>query len=99
MAAVDYFLKFDGIKGESTDAKHKDEIDIESWSWGETHTRGRPARAAAAGAGQGLDAGLPLHDAAEQGEPRPHEGVRHRAAHQDGHAHRRARRARGSRST
>jgi type VI secretion system secreted protein Hcp len=36
MAAVDYFLKFDGIKGESADAKHKDEIDIESWSWGET---------------------------------------------------------------
>jgi type VI secretion system secreted protein Hcp len=38
--AVDYFLKFDGIKGESTDAKHKDEIDVESWSWGETNTRG-----------------------------------------------------------
>jgi type VI secretion system secreted protein Hcp len=37
MAAVDFFLKFDGIKGESSDAKHKDEIDIESWSWGETH--------------------------------------------------------------
>jgi type VI secretion system secreted protein Hcp len=37
MAAVDYFLKFDGIKGESTDVKHKDEIDVESWSWGETH--------------------------------------------------------------
>ena len=36
MAAVDYFIKFDGIKGESIDAKHKDEIDIESWSWGET---------------------------------------------------------------
>ena len=35
--AVDYFIKFDGIKGESADAKHKDEIDIESWSWGETH--------------------------------------------------------------
>jgi type VI secretion system secreted protein Hcp len=34
--AVDYFIKFDGIKGESTDAKHKDEIDVESWSWGET---------------------------------------------------------------
>jgi type VI secretion system secreted protein Hcp len=48
MAAVDYFLKFDGIKGESTDAKHKDEIDIESWSWGETH-----ARPAGAGAGAG----------------------------------------------
>src|SRR4051812_9857941 len=38
MAAVDYFIKFDGIKGESADAKHKDEVDIESWSWGETHT-------------------------------------------------------------
>lgn len=37
MAAVDYFIKFDGIKGESADAKHKDEIDVESWSWGETH--------------------------------------------------------------
>jgi type VI secretion system secreted protein Hcp len=38
MAAVDFFLKFDGIKGESADAKHKDEIDVESWSWGETHS-------------------------------------------------------------
>jgi type VI secretion system secreted protein Hcp len=35
--AVDYFIKFDGIKGESADVKHKDEIDVESWSWGETH--------------------------------------------------------------
>jgi type VI secretion system secreted protein Hcp len=34
MAAVDYFLKIDGIDGESTDAKHKNEIDVESWSWG-----------------------------------------------------------------
>ena len=40
MATVDYFLKFDGIKGESADSKHKDEIDVESWSWGETHARG-----------------------------------------------------------
>ena len=36
MAAVDYFLKIDGVEGESTDAKHKAEIDVESWSWGET---------------------------------------------------------------
>jgi len=28
------FLKLDGIKGESTDSKHKDEIHIESFSWG-----------------------------------------------------------------
>ena len=38
MAAVDFFLKFDGIKGESTDSKHKGEIDVESWSWGETQS-------------------------------------------------------------
>jgi type VI secretion system secreted protein Hcp len=32
--AVDYFLKLDGIQGESTDANHKDEIQIMSFSWG-----------------------------------------------------------------
>ena len=37
MAVVDYFLKVDGIDGESTDDKHKNEIDVESWSWGETN--------------------------------------------------------------
>jgi len=34
--ASDYFLNIDGIKGESPDGKHKDEIDIDSWSWGES---------------------------------------------------------------
>lgn len=38
MSAVDYFLKIDGIPGESPDAKHKDEIQLESWSWGETNS-------------------------------------------------------------
>lgn len=38
MAAVDYFLKITGIKGESKDHKHKDEIQLESWSWGQTQT-------------------------------------------------------------
>jgi type VI secretion system secreted protein Hcp len=36
--AVDYFLKLDGIEGESHDDKHKNEIDLHSWSWGETQT-------------------------------------------------------------
>jgi type VI secretion system secreted protein Hcp len=36
--AVDYFLKIDGIEGESTDDKHKNEIDVVSWSWGETNS-------------------------------------------------------------
>ena len=36
--ASDYLLKIDGIKGESEDAKHKDEIEIESFSWGATQS-------------------------------------------------------------
>ena len=31
-----YFLKLDGIPGESTDAKHKDEIELMSFAWGVT---------------------------------------------------------------
>ena len=37
MAVVDYFLKIDGVEGESQDSKHKSEIEIESFSWGETN--------------------------------------------------------------
>jgi type VI secretion system secreted protein Hcp len=50
MAAVDYFLKVDGIDGESADSKHKGEIDVESWSWGETQSG---AHAAGGGGGAG----------------------------------------------
>jgi type VI secretion system secreted protein Hcp len=35
--AIDYFLKIDGISGESLDSKHKGEIDVEAWSWGEVN--------------------------------------------------------------
>jgi type VI secretion system secreted protein Hcp len=38
MATVDCFLKVEGVEGESTDAKHKGEIDLESWNWGESQT-------------------------------------------------------------
>ena len=41
MAVVNYFLKLDGIQGESRDAKHKGEIELESFSWGETSSVGR----------------------------------------------------------
>jgi type VI secretion system secreted protein Hcp len=44
---VDYFLKIDGIAGESQDAKHKGEIDLLSFSWGENQ------QAAPAGSGGG----------------------------------------------
>jgi len=50
MAAVDYFLKIEGIDGESQDHKHKGEIDVESWSWGETQ---QGAHAAGGGGGAG----------------------------------------------
>lgn len=36
--ASDYFLKIDGIDGESTDDKHKGEIEVLSYSWGESQT-------------------------------------------------------------
>lgn len=32
--AVDVFLKLGDIKGEATDDKHKNEIEVLSWSWG-----------------------------------------------------------------
>jgi type VI secretion system secreted protein Hcp len=35
--AVDYFLKLDGIDGESQDKTHKGDIDLHSWSWGATN--------------------------------------------------------------
>lgn len=38
--ATDFFLKIDGVPGESKDKAHKDEIDVLSWSWGESQTGG-----------------------------------------------------------
>lgn len=51
MAHVDYFLKLDSIDGESTDDKHKNEIDVMSWSWGETNS-GTHASGGGGGAGK-----------------------------------------------
>ncbi len=36
--AVDQFIKIDGIKGESSDKTHKDQIDILAWSWGASNS-------------------------------------------------------------
>jgi type VI secretion system secreted protein Hcp len=49
--AVDYFLKIDGIDGESTDSKHKGEIELASFSWGMSQS-GQPARGGGRGAGK-----------------------------------------------
>ena len=48
MAAVDYFLKIEGVDGESADQKHKNEIQIELFSFG-----GVQAGAHASGGGGG----------------------------------------------
>ena len=37
--ALDIFLKLAGIKGESTDAQHREEIDVASFSWGLSQQR------------------------------------------------------------
>src|SRR5437016_13709195 len=51
MAAVDYFLKIEGVEGESGDSKHKGEIEIQSWSWSE-HQEGAHAGGGGGGAGK-----------------------------------------------
>ena len=51
MAHVDYFLKIEGIDGESFDHKHKSSIDLHSWSWGETQS-GTHASGGGGGAGK-----------------------------------------------
>jgi len=50
-AAVDMFLKLDGVDGESVDKKHPGTIEVESFSWG-------MEKAASSGGGGG-GAGLP----------------------------------------
>jgi type VI secretion system secreted protein Hcp len=50
-ANVDYFLKIDGIEGESASDKHKGEIEILSYSWGVSQQQDSSS------AGGGADAG------------------------------------------
>ena len=49
--ASDYLLELDGIKGESTDEKHKDKIEIDSFSWGVTND-GNMGRGGGGGTGK-----------------------------------------------
>jgi type VI secretion system secreted protein Hcp len=53
MATVDYFLKVSGIDGESTDDKHKNEIELESWSFGVSNSgSGHSSGTTGSGAGK-----------------------------------------------
>jgi type VI secretion system secreted protein Hcp len=49
------FIKIDGIEGESTDARHKYEIEVLSWSWGVTLST---SAGGAGGAGRAVPADL-----------------------------------------
>ena len=51
MAAADFLLEIDGIKGESTDHKHAGTIEVESFSWGESNI-GSMAAGGGGGAGK-----------------------------------------------
>jgi type VI secretion system secreted protein Hcp len=48
-AAVDYFLKIDGIEGESVDAQHRGEVELLSFSWG----LNQPSSSSGSGSGAG----------------------------------------------
>jgi type VI secretion system secreted protein Hcp len=48
--AENWFLKIDGIDGESTDSAHKGEIDVLAWSWG---IAAAPGTGAGSGSGKG----------------------------------------------
>jgi type VI secretion system secreted protein Hcp len=65
--ASNYFLKIDGIPGESLDDKHKDEIEVVSWSWGETNE----PPPASGGAGSGKVAMTDLHVSADLSRASP----------------------------
>ncbi len=57
--ASDYLLEIDGIKGESTDEKHRDTIEIESFSWGATNS-GSVAKAITLSLGKRIDKASPM---------------------------------------
>ena len=56
MAAVDFFLKLDGVEGESQDKDHKNEISLESFSFGADQS-GTSSHGTGAGAGK-----VSMHD-------------------------------------
>ena len=55
--ASDYFLKIEGVDGESTDAAHKSEIEVLSYNWGASQ-----AGTHASGVGGGGGGKVSMHD-------------------------------------
>jgi type VI secretion system secreted protein Hcp len=66
--AVDMFLKLDGIKGESPDKAHKEEIQIQSFSFG-VHQTGSSADGGGGGAGKASFEDIHITKAADIATP------------------------------
>jgi type VI secretion system secreted protein Hcp len=67
--AFDAFIEIDGVQGESTDAKHKDEIEVLSFSFGVSQAGGTPA-GGGAGAGKASVSDLQLVSRTQKSSPR-----------------------------
>jgi type VI secretion system secreted protein Hcp len=65
----DIFAKIGDIKGESSDSKHKDEIEVFSYSWGVTST-GRIDTGGGGGAGKATFQDLSFHHGIDKASPR-----------------------------
>ena len=68
MAKSDYFLKLDGIEGESIDDKHSKEIEIGSFSWGVSQL-GYGATGGGSGAGKASVQDLHITKDVEKSSP------------------------------
>lgn len=66
--AADIFAKLGDIKGESTDAKHKDEIEVLSFSWGVTNS-GSASAPGGSGAGKATAQDLSIVHAIDKASP------------------------------
>jgi type VI secretion system secreted protein Hcp len=67
MSTSDIHLKVDGIKGESTDVRHKDEIVVDSWAWGVA--AGQSAGGGGAGAGRATFSDLTFTHRVDRASP------------------------------
>ncbi|HMD88278.1 MAG TPA: type VI secretion system tube protein Hcp [Anaerolineaceae bacterium] len=64
---ANYFLKIEGIQGESTTLNHKDEIEVLAWNWSET----QPSIAIVGGATPGRVQMHPFHVIAKSSSASP----------------------------
>jgi type VI secretion system secreted protein Hcp len=73
-AAVDYFLKIEGIDGESTSETHKEQIEIHSFSWGASNS-GSMAAGGGGGAGKVSFSSLRVTTTISKASPKLFESV------------------------